>query len=135
MKTMTLTILTGALLLSGCSLKQITPQDEEKYVQGGGSQPHLIKQLKLNMSKEQVISQLGEPTQTNTNNNNQWAYLQQINAKQKGTLIKLEFTRNQLSKITLIDEKGKLMSQQSARGTQKIKKPKAKTPHKVPATT
>lgn len=69
-----------SMLLSGCQAPQLNLTDPH-IQQGSANTVQEAKQLKLGMSKLDVIALLGSPILNNPLNNNQWHY---IYVEQKG---------------------------------------------------
>lgn len=78
--TKTLTFIFALLFLSGCSW--LSPY-KQGIQQGNILDSESIEQLKVGMSKEQVLYLLGTPLLEAPNNPQQWVYIYQIRQGQK----------------------------------------------------
>ncbi|MDF3054143.1 MAG: hypothetical protein K0Q74_50 [Gammaproteobacteria bacterium] len=100
MQKFTTTILfTLFVLLTACSL---TTPYQPNIQQGNLISEHMVSQLKVGMSKEQVIHILGAPILSNAFDNSHWAYAYTFQQK-GGPITKkhldLYFQGNQLTRI------------------------------------
>ena len=99
--------LTSFLLLAGCETTPYPFLYKQPITQGNIISNAQIQQLKLGMTKDQVVQLLGSPVLSNAMTDNRWDYIYTQRLRNGNTLVKQHlivcFANNELARVIADD--------------------------------